>query len=205
MGKVAIREYERSESIVFLKTNEEFGGLSNMAGGFPLFVNGQKILTSEALDQACRFPHLPDVQRLIIAQTSPMTAKMRSKPYRSDSRPDWLRTRVRIMRWCLRAKLLQNWDNFSKLLLKTKSLPIVEQSSKDRFWGASPSEHHNLVGANVLGRLLMELREDVMLNQFDRYELAALDIQDFLLYDQPIKSITLADVVISPENRPVFD
>lgn len=205
MGKVAIREYERSESIVFLKTNEEFGGLSNMAGGFPLFVNGQKILTSEALYQACRFPHLPDVQRLIIAQTSPMTAKMRSKPYRSDSRPDWLRTRVRIMRWCLRAKLLQNWDNFSKLLLKTKSLPIVEQSSKDRFWGASPSEHHNLVGANVLGRLLMELREDVMLNQFDRYELAALDIQDFLLYDQPIKSITLADVVISPQNRPLFD
>lgn len=205
MGKVAIREYERSESIVFLKTNEEFGGLSNMAGGFPLFVNGQKILTSEALYQACRFPHLPDVQRLIIAQTSPMTAKMRSKPYRSDSRPDWLRTRVRIMRWCLRAKLLQNWDNFSKLLLKTKSLPIVEQSSKDRFWGASPSEQHNLVGANVLGRLLMELREDVMLNQFDRYELAALDIQDFLLYGQPIKSITLADVVISPENRPLFD
>ncbi|WP_338486254.1 hypothetical protein VRB67_21960 [Pseudomonas trivialis] len=51
----------------------------------------------------------------------------------------------------------------------------------------------------------MELREDVMLNQFDRYELAALDIQDFLLYDQPIKSITLADVVISPENRPLFD
>ncbi|MNF97288.1 Swarming motility protein YbiA [compost metagenome] len=202
---MAIREYERSESVVFLKTNEEFGGLSNMAGGFPLFVNGQKILTSEALYQACRFPHLPDVQRLIIAQTSPMTAKMRSKPYRFDSRPDWLRTRVRIMRWCLRAKLLQNWDNFSKLLLKTKSLPIVEQSSKDKFWGASPSEHNNLVGANVLGRLLMELREDVMLEQFDRYELAALDIQDFLLYGQPIKSITSADVVASPENRPLFD
>jgi len=205
MGKVAIREYDRSKSIVFLKTNEEFGGLSNMAGGFPLFVNEKKILTSEALYQACRFPHLPEVQHLIISQTSPMTAKMRSKPYRSESRPDWLRARVKIMRWCLRAKLLQNWESFSRLLLRTGEFPIVEQSSKDKFWGASPSGQHNLVGANVLGRLLMELREDMKLDRFDRYELAPLEIQDFLLYGQPINSIKLSDVIISPESRPLFD
>ncbi len=61
-----VRTYNRNESVVFSKTHEPFGGLSNMAGGFPLKVNGLRILTSEALYQACRFPHKPDVQRLII-------------------------------------------------------------------------------------------------------------------------------------------
>ena len=60
-----------------------------MASGFPIRINGVRVLTSEALYQACRFPHRPEVQRLIIEQTSPMTAKMKGKPYRDDSRPDW--------------------------------------------------------------------------------------------------------------------
>src|SRR5438105_2891921 len=78
------REYARKGSAVFCKTDEEFGGLSNMAAGFPLVVNGVPIRTSEALYQACRFPHLSDVQRLIIDQKSPMTAKMKSKPHRAN-------------------------------------------------------------------------------------------------------------------------
>ncbi|AVB22716.1 MULTISPECIES: NADAR family protein [Pseudomonas syringae group] len=205
MGKVAIREYDRSNSIVFLKTSDEFGGLSNMAGGFPLFVNERKILTSEALYQVCRFPHLPEVQCLIVSQTSPMTAKMRSKPFRSESRPDWMRVRVRVMRWCLRAKLVQNWDRFSKLLLMTEGLPIVEQSSKDKFWGASPQNDNKLVGANVLGRLLMELREDIVSERLYQHELAPLDIKDFLLFGQSIRTINLSDVIAIPENGPLFD
>ncbi|MDT8265677.1 NADAR family protein, partial [Roseomonas sp. DSM 102946] len=112
-----LRTYDRATSVVFLKTKEAFGGLSNMAGGFPLRVNGVRILTSEALYQACRFPHLPDVQKLIIAEASPMTAKMKGKPHRSNSRPDWGAVRVKIMRWCLRVKLIQNFAEFSRLLL----------------------------------------------------------------------------------------
>ena len=54
--KSRIREYDRAKSAVFRKTKERFGALSNMAGGFPLHVNGVKIRTSEALYQACRFP-----------------------------------------------------------------------------------------------------------------------------------------------------
>src|SRR5215208_5832704 len=90
------REYHRHESIVFCKTKEEFGGLSNMAAGYPLTVNGVHIRTSEALYQACRFPLRPDVQRLIFEQRSPMTAKMKSKPYRNESRSDWDTVRVAI-------------------------------------------------------------------------------------------------------------
>ncbi|CRM73076.1 NADAR family protein [Pseudomonas sp. 52 E 6] len=159
MRKIAIRTYERESSVVFLKTKDLFGGLSNMAAGYPIVINDTVVLTSEALYQSCRFPHLPDVQRLIISKNSPMTAKMVIKPYLDQSRVDWLRMRVRIMKWCLTCKIVQNWDRFSTLLLETQDLPIVEQSRKDKFWGAVPENDSTLVGANVLGRLLMELRE----------------------------------------------
>lgn len=190
MGKVAIRTYERDTSIVFLKTQEAFGGLSNMAGGYPIVVNGVRILTSEALYQACRFPLNPKVQELIISQNSPMTAKMRSKPYRVDTREDWLRVRVRIMKWCITCKLIQNWTKFSSLLQETGTAPIVEQSRSDMFWGAVPDESNNLVGANVLGRLLMELRETVK-NNGKIHSLPPLDIEDFLLFGNTIEEIQL--------------
>ncbi|MEZ5594131.1 MAG: NADAR family protein, partial [Gammaproteobacteria bacterium] len=187
MSSGQTRTYERASSVVFLKTNEAFGGLSNMAGGFPLRVNGVRILTSEALYQACRFPHLPDVQRLIIEQRSPMTAKMKSKPHRSNSRRDWFQVRVKIMRWCLRVKLAQNWRKFSELLLETGDRPIVEQSRKDDFWGAKPVDDGTLVGMNVLGRLLMELREAVKAETRETLcFVEPLAIPDFLLGGEPI-------------------
>lgn len=185
------RTYSRQESITFRKTAERFGGLSNMAGGYLLNVNGVRILTSEALYQACRFPHLAEVQRQIIAERSPMTAKMRSKPHRNNSRPDWDIVRTKIMRWCLQVKLVQNWDKFSKLLLETEDLPIVEDSRKDDFWGAKPVDEETLVGANVLGRLLMQLREHVKNGEItSQTVIHPLPISDFLLYGREINPIS---------------
>lgn len=158
-----------------------------MAAGFPLKVNGIPIRTSEALYQACRFPHLPEVQQLIIEQVSPMAAKMKSKPHRENSRPDWDRVRVDIMRWCLHVKLMQNWEKFSALLLETGEHPIVEKSRKDAFWGAKMIDERTLVGINVLGNLLMELREVVKNNDRDlSLRVEPLAIPDFLLMGQPI-------------------
>ena len=189
-----VRKYDPATSVVFLKTKERFGGLSNMAPGFPLTVNGVRIRTSEALYQACRFPHMPDVQRKIIDEHSPMTAKMRSKPFRKDSRPDWDAVRVKIMRWSLRVKLAQNWREFGRLLLSTGDGPIVEQSRKDDFWGAKVVEDGSLVGMNVLGRLLMELREQ--LKGYDVESLRTLEplaIPEFFLFEQRIERINIAE------------
>lgn len=193
----ALRHYDRRTSVVFLKTKEAFGGLSNMASGFPIRLNGVRVLTSEALYQACRFPHRPEIQRLIIEQTSPMTAKMKGKPYRDDTRPDWDSVRVRIMKWCLRAKLVQNFAEFSRLLLATGERPIVEESRKDDFWGAKPDEFGGLLGQNVLGRLLMELREEVKTRpKHDWDELAPLTIPNFWFLGKPMPTIE------SPSRRP---
>jgi len=188
-----VRTYDRAASVVFLKTNERFGGLSNMAPGFPLRVNGVRIRTSEALYQACRFPHMPEVQQLIIGENSPMTAKMRSKPYRRVSRHDWDFVRVKIMRWSLRVKLAQNWREFGRLLLATGDRPIVEQSRKDDFWGAKVADDGTLVGMNVLGRLLMELREQLKGDEAEGLRfIEPPAISEFLLFGQPIESVQAA-------------
>ena len=192
------RTYERATSVIVFKTKEQFGGLSNMAGGFPLYVNDVHIKTAEALYQACRFPSLPMIQFEIIAQNSPMTAKMKSKPYRQDTRPDWNEVRVEIMRWCLQVKLAQNWDTFSKLLLETGDRPIVEQSRKDAFWGAKAVDDHTLVGMNVLGRLLMELRESIKSEEQEALLLVQpINIPDFRLDGRPIEAVIPPGIVES--------
>lgn len=132
-----------------------------MAGGFPLDVNGVRIPTAEALYQACRFPHFPDLQQKIIGQRSPIAAKAVSRANRRLTRADWEQVKVDVMRWCLRVKLAQNWERFAPLLLETGDKPIVEFSRRDDFWGAKPQANGLLVGRNVLGNLLMELREEV--------------------------------------------
>lgn len=188
-----LRTYAREDVVVFYKTKESFGGLSNMASGYPLQINGVRILTSEALYQACRFPHMPEVQREIIGQNSPMTAKMISKPWRKESRPDWHEVRYKVMRWCLRVKLAQNYEEFGNLLLATHDRSIVEQSRKDDYWGAKLTDEtgDTLIGQNVLGRLLMELREKLKESPHGALKIVPpLSIPDFLLLGKPIQTVT---------------
>jgi len=202
-----LRTYRRAEVVVVYKTKENFGGLSNMAAGYPLQVNGVRILTTEALYQACRFPHLPDVQRDIIGQHSPMTAKIKSKPHRHESRPDWDEVRYKIMRWCLRVKLAQNYEEFGRLLLSTQDRPIVEQSRKDDYWGAKLADElgETLVGQNVLGRLLMELREKLKDDNEDVFKsVPALIIPDFLLLGRPIETVTARTHVSDQKAQPAL-
>ena len=160
--------FNRNESVVFRATKDRWGGLSNMAAGYGLLVNGHPFRTSEALYQALRYADDVSedgvlIQELIRQEKSPMAAKMVSKKYYGLTRDDWDFTRVKVMDWCLRAKLHAHWDKFGELLLATGSLPIVEESHKDRFWGAVPLKGNNdvLEGENTLGYLLARLRSHV--------------------------------------------
>ncbi len=183
------RTYSREMAVAFRKTNEKFGGLSNMAPGFRLEVNSAHVRTAEALYQACRFPHMPEVQKVILNERSPMTAKMRSKPYRKDLRLDWDAIRVPIMKWCLRVKLAQNWTAFGDLLLATGDHPIVEDLRKDDYWGAKMVDDDTLCGQNVLGRLLMELREKLKVCPESLRVVYPLPVPHFTLLGESISVI----------------
>ena len=178
--------YSRVGSVVFTGTKKRWGGLSNMCGGFPLVVNGIRFRTSESLYQSCRYPEFPEIQRYVIDQTSPMMSKR--IPNRNElTRPDWEEVRVEIMRWCLRVKLSQHLDEFGGLLWSTDRRPIVEESRKDDFWGSKPTEDGFLVGSNVLGQVLMELREEF--NTGDRNRLRTVQpvtIANFRLMGEEI-------------------
>ena len=200
------RVYLRSECVVVYKTKELYGELSNMAGGFPLVIDGVRIATTEALYQASRFPHLPQAQREIIGQHSPMTAKMKSKPYRSNTRPDWDSVRFKIMRWCLRVKLAQHYEEFGRILRSTKDRQIVEQSRKDDYWGAKlQQDDETLIGQNVLGRLLMELRERLSLDIDGQLRtVEPLGVPDFQLLGKPIGTVTARGVAVPPKPQDDF-
>ena len=96
------------------------------------------------------------------------------------------------MRWCLRVKLAQNYEEFGQLLFATCDQPIVEQSSKDDFWGAKLGDEAGniLVGQNILGRLLMELREKLKGDTDEALKsVPPLSIPNFLLLDKPVETV----------------
>lgn len=195
--KISERTYHKNEVITFSKTTAEFGGLSNMASGYSLFINETNIANTEILYQACRFPLFPKIQEEIISQSNPKEAKEISRKYTQYTRQDWDDVKFDIMRWCLQVKLLQNFDKFSNLLLSTDDTPIVEFSMKDNVWGAVPISKDLLKGKNALGRLLMEIREVYVKKSVDIEYVNSLNIPAFLLFDRPIDKAHSPEFVIN--------
>ena len=187
--------YDLSQVASFQKTDEEFGGLSNMKGKiFPLRVNGLLIHTSEALYQACRFPDFPEIQKAILAEASPMAAKMKAKKFRNThTRQDFEDVKVEIMRWCLRLKLANHPQAMGSLLLRTGSREIVEISHKDKFWGAVRKKENPQMaeGENVLGLLLMDLREFYLENRgkASLLRVSPPEIPNFKLLGNPVSAV----------------
>jgi ribA/ribD-fused uncharacterized protein len=178
--------------IHFQKATDDYGDLGNMTGGFLLRVNGIAARTPEALYQAMRFPHEPTWQREIIDQNSPMMCKrLAHKAGRKEkTRPDWEEVSIAIMRWVLRVKLCLHFERFSALLRGTADRGLVERSAKDKFWGAVETAADTLEGNNQLGRLWMDLRQELRTQPAEVFlSVPPLDIPDFLLYGQAIRLV----------------
>jgi ribA/ribD-fused uncharacterized protein len=181
---------------IFYRVKEKFGGLSNMSNDFSIQINGYNIANNEALYQACRFPDYPEIQKEIITERSGIAAKMKSKKYRNTyTRSDWNDIRIDIMRFCLQLKLQQNKNAFGALLKSTDNTEIVERSRRDAFWGAIWDEDiKGFVGQNVLGKLLIELRDwysncEVILNEngtFNQHYIEPIHFDNFKLLGENI-------------------
>ena len=187
---MSYRIYPNNETVSFRKTTEKWGGLSNMARGFPLYVNDIPIQSSEILYQACRYPNYPEIQREIITFSNPFEAKQVARYYEAKTRDGWEKNRVSIMKWCVRIKLCQNWESFFQLLDSTELNSIVEHSEKDLFWGARRESDGSFYGMNVLGRILMETRDIARARWQEGFNfIPALQLEKFLLLGEPIKGV----------------
>jgi hypothetical protein len=84
--------------------------------------------------------------------------------------------------------------------------PIVEDSRRDDFWGAvaAKEDPEVLVGCNVLGCLLIELRDLVRDRADEKWsEVIPAKVPEFFLYGNPIGTIAAApDVLRSARSRP---
>ena len=89
--------------------------------------------------------------------------RMTSSPHRARRagqkialRPDWEEIKVEVMRWALKKKFTQN-PRLRDALVKTGNAELIEDAPWDKFWG----DGGNGDGQNMLGKLLMELREEL--------------------------------------------
>ena len=103
----------------------------------------------------------------------------------------WETDRIQIMRWALRMKLINNWYTFGDLLKSTGKKIIVEDSTKDTFWGAQLVDN-SFKGTNALGRLLMELREQYLEIEHKTFiTLQPPQVSNFKILDNEITAIGL--------------
>lgn len=195
MVNTSLSTYNINNVCAFKKATDPFGGFSNMAGGFPIEVNGINFRTSEALFQITRFPDFPNYQQEIIDQYGPIGAKMKSKKYKPDTRSDWSDYKIELMDWCLHLKLACNFQSFGDLLESTGSKDIVEARDRDPFWGAKADKDNTdmLKGYNYLGKLLVDLRDEYLMNKhYDKLlTVTPPNINNFLLLGKSIGTITI--------------
>lgn len=183
-----LRKYNKADCISFRSTKGNYGGLSNMAGGFPLNLENIKIYNAEALYQSLKYPNHPNIQEEIFAVKSPIFAKKISRKYSKFERKDWIQVRFKIMRYCIELKLEQNFIKFSEVLLSTKNKSIVEYTKTDKIWGAIDVGAY-YEGTNALGRLLMELRGKLDCSK-GYYHAALPDVPDLVVLNKDLKTIS---------------
>ncbi len=149
--------------ILIKKVKEEFGWLGNMSP-YSVEFEGKTYRTTEALFQALRFDD-DEIIEAIREQKSPMAAKMIAKKHRDRMVVTPLSTAdLDNMRLVLRLKLEQH-PRLRTALLATGTEEIVEDCTKrprgsGLFWGAALRDGA-WVGENWLGRLWMELRDEL--------------------------------------------
>ena len=116
--------------------------------------NGRTYPTAEHAFQAAKCVDQGEAERVQRA-SSPAAAKQIGR--RVQLRADWNEVRVDVMRAVLLAKFADP-DLRARLVATGKAELVEENTWGDRFWGRSRG-----VGKNMLGQLLMELRDSLKL------------------------------------------
>ena len=157
----SIESYPADKCACIRKVKEDWGVLGNFART-PLTVGGVEFKNSEQLFQLMKFTDQEPIMAVYQASNPKYTAKHWEKTHR---REDWGRIIVDAMKFCLTQKYAQS-EAFRKELELSRGLFIVEdqttfQKKNPDTWGAKLSgDGKEYIGPNLMGRLLMELRDN---------------------------------------------
>src|SRR2546423_1625115 len=144
--------------IQFYRTKDDYGCFSNFAP-YPIELKGKVWPTSEHFFQAQKFAGT-EYEEAIRLEKSPMIAARMGRNRKQPIRADWESIKDNIMREAVRAKFRQH-GQLRETLLGTGDAKIVEHTENDRYWGDGGDGS----GENVLGRILMEVREELRVHE----------------------------------------
>lgn len=158
----SIETYPADKVARIFKVDMQWGEFSNF-GRVPVTVDGVTFNTTERLYQVMKYKD-PEVRKAVFLATNP---KMTAKHYEKLGlwREDWPEMIVDAMKYCLMQKYTQS-EVFRSLLESSKGLYIIEDQTSfpkktPDTWGVKLSaDGKSYVGPNLLGRLLMELRDN---------------------------------------------
>ena len=85
-----------------------------------------------------------------------MIAARLGRSRKQPIRPDWQEAKDDVMRKAVLSKFRSNPD-IRGVLLSTGAAVLVENAPRDYYWGCGSNE----TGLNMLGRILMEVREQL--------------------------------------------
>ena len=142
------------DTINFYLTDAPYGFFSNFAA-YPIEIDDKTWPTSEHYFQAMKFagtPHEDEIRH----EESPMKAARMGRDRNRPLRTDWETVKDDIMRTAVRAKFAQHTSLRDELLL-TGDAKIVEHTTNDAYWGDGGDGS----GRNMLGIILMEIREEI--------------------------------------------
>jgi hypothetical protein len=121
----------------------------------PIEIDEVEWPTVEHYYQAQKFAGTPQ-ERLILMAVSPKEAKKLGNSRTWPLRPDWESVKDDVMRKAVRRKF-EAHEDARRDLLSTGDAEIIEASPWDYYWGEGKSGK----GKNMLGRILMEVREEL--------------------------------------------
>lgn len=157
-----IQEYPADKTVSFLKVDGEWGLLSNFART-PIVIDGVTFDCTEKLFQVIKFTDEESRKVIYSKKGQPIKMMARHQEKVGSVREDWGRIFIDVMKFCLMQKYSQS-EAFRKELERSKGMFIVEQQPNPKrpagAYSAKLSEDGKTWrGPNIMGRLLMELRD----------------------------------------------